>query len=176
MLIMVDVDSTIADLMTEWLKLYNRDYEDSLDVSKINDWAMGNFVKPECGPKIYDYLKLDTLYDNVLPIDGARSGIAHLRNKGHRVVYASSGVYSLAKYKWLERNGFEPGMYAEDYIVVYDKSLLKGDLLVDDRPKNIEEFGSRKSILFNQPWNQSFSWSRRAYSWHDVTQMVCHEI
>lgn len=175
MLVLVDVDSVVADLIPEWLRLYNLDYGDSLTKDNITDWSMDKFVKPECGLKIYDYLKSDSLYDGVVPIDGALSGVAHLRSEGHRIVYASAGIHSSAKFRWLERHGFEPGKYAQNYVVIYDKSLLKGDLLVDDRDKNIEQFNARKSILFNQPWNQNCLWPRRAYTWSDVTQMVLDE-
>lgn len=172
MLIMVDVDSTIADLMPVWLELYNIDYGDFLDKEDITIWGIDQIVKPECGTKIYGYLRLDSLYDTVKPIEGALDGITSLRDANHRVVYASSGVHSSAKFLWLERNGFQPGRFAEDYIVVYDKGLIKGDLLIDDRDKNIELFGSSRSILFDQPWNRSFIWHNRAQSWKDVVEMV----
>lgn len=172
MLILCDVDSTIADLMPAWLDLYNKEYKDNLTKEDITIWGIHELVKPECGTKIYSYLQLDTLYDRVRPIDGALDAITCLRDNGHRVVFASAGVYSLSKFHWLEAHGFQPGRYAENFIVIYDKGLLKGDLMIDDRDKNIESFGSPLSILFDQPWNRSFEWGRRAKTWSEVLELL----
>jgi len=171
-LIMLDVDAVVADLHAEWLRLYNHDYNDQLMVEEITDWDMTKFVKPECGKSIYKYLEFPDLYNQIQPIDGALSGVKHLRSLGHRVVFATSGTYSHPKYHWLVRNDFDPGEWGRDYMVVHDKGLLKGDLLIDDRPKNIEDFGSPKSIIFSQPWNKTFFWNYRAESWHDVTRII----
>lgn len=169
--ILVDVDSTVAQTLPEWVRMYNQDYYDVLDYRLIDDWEMTKFVSKECGVKIYNYLSSPRLYDNVQPFDGALDVIRWIRRAGHRVVYVSAGVEgALAKFKWLEREGFEPGNYAQDFVSVYDKSLIKGDLLIDDRDKNIQEFGSMSSILMDMPYNRNFSWHYRAETWQDVKE------
>ena len=171
MIILVDVDNVVADLVSEWVRLYNIDFNDNLKVEDITEWDMTKFVSDECGTRIYDYLKLDSLYDRVEPIPHARDGVLTLREMGHRVVFASAGVWSSAKYRWLERHDFNTGVFASDYIVAYDKSLLHGDLLIDDGFHNIKNFGSQNSILFTQPWNRKEKWSNRADSWKDILRM-----
>lgn len=170
MLVLVDVDSTIADLMPAWLKLYNHDYDDCLTPDDFTDWDMTKFVKQECGNNIYKYLERKNLYDNVETIEGSWYGVHYIRFLGHRVIFATSGVHTTSKYKWLERNGFNPGKNAEDYVVIYDKTLLRGDILIDDRDVNVENFQGN-TILFNQPWNISLNWRNRAYNWDDVIRI-----
>lgn len=175
--IFVDVDGTVADLLSEWLNLYNGDYDDTLTPEQITAWDMTKFVKPDCGVHIYDYLIRDDLYDSVQPIQGATEGVWALRNLlEHRIVYASSGIWCVAKFKWLERWGFEPGQFGKDFISVNDKSLLRGDLLIDDRDKNVIDFqgnlGKTKAILFDAPYNQELNWYPRAKSWVDVFNFV----
>lgn len=170
--ILVDVDGVVADTMTAWLDFYNHNYDDILTPEDITSWDMVNFVKPECGEKIYEFLTKDYLYEKTKPIDGASSGVKHLRGKGHRVIFATAGIYTTAKFHWLEEHGFEPGKNAEDYVSIYDKNLLRGDILIDDRDKNVESFVNRTAILFDQPWNKNITWSKRAFSWHDVIQMI----
>jgi 5'(3')-deoxyribonucleotidase len=153
---LVDVDGVVADSHSEWLRLYNQDYNDTLTSENITTWNTHEFVKPECGNKIYEYLWRPDLYDNVKPIDGALSGIKWIRNQGHRVVFVTSGIQP-AKIEWLHRNGFLTGQYWQsdrDVAIVTDKSLIKGDFLIDDRIENCQEFSKYgKSILFSQPWN-----------------------
>lgn len=174
MLVLVDVDSVIADLMPEWLRLYNLDYGDDVSVNEITEWDMTKFVHPDCGNHIYKYLERKTLYDHVEIIEGSLRGVDYIRSLGHRVIFATSGVHTTAKYKWLERNGFNPGKNAEDYVVIYDKTLLRGDVLIDDRESNVWNFTSAggKAILFNQPWNQNIEWKKRAYNWEDVIRIL----
>lgn len=171
MIVLVDVDSTVANLMPEWLRLYNNDYSDNLTVDKITDWEMTNFVHPDCGKNIYSYLFLDTLYDNVKPIDGALEGLQFIESLGHRVVFVSSGVYAYPKYQWMERNKFNVGKYGSNYIVCHDKSLINGNLLIDDGVHNIQAFNHWQSILFDQPWNRNFNWEFRAKSWSEVCKI-----
>ena len=53
----VDVDDVCADLLTEWLYRYNLEYEDNLTVADVDRWDLSEQVKPECGKKIYNYLR-----------------------------------------------------------------------------------------------------------------------
>ena len=177
MIILCDVDNTVADLMTEWLRLYNNDYPDRLIApwlkpEMITDWNIEKFVHPDCGKKIYSYLLLDNFYDNVKPIEGAHQALRYLESKGHRIVFVSSGVYAYPKYQWMENHGFNVGEYGSNYIVAHDKSLIRGDLLIDDGFHNIEAFKNLDSILFDQPWNRHFQWHRRANNWNDVKLMI----
>lgn len=177
MIILVDVDGVVADLHTEWLRRYNLDYDTDLGKEDISSWSMHKLVVPECGTKIYDYLKLPEIYDLVQPIEGALDGIKSIRKMGHRVVYLSAGFYP-AKVRWLNYNGFLSGRTsnwasAEDVIIAFDKSLIKGDVLIDDRLKNVDEFHG-PAILFDQPWNQEGRNGRvwRAMDWEGVVKKI----
>lgn len=173
MKILVDTDGVLADTMTEWLRRYNNDYDDNLKVEQITEWATDKFVKPECGTKIYDYLYDRDLYNNVFPIDGASSSVKWLKNHGHEVVFVTSGVQE-SKAVWLSNYGFTSGywMFAPELIVAHHKYHIKGDLIIDDNPKNCDEFGGR-AILFNQPWNESAQTNHfRAYGWPDVIEHI----
>lgn len=150
--IAVDVDGVCADIHTEWLRLYNRDYNDTLAIQNITDWDMTKFVKSECGIKIYEYLEDPTLYDNILPLPDARRRIGTLKAFGYRVIYATaSPVKSYGrKFEWLKQYDFIQN--GNDYIETKDKGLIKADILIDDYPENFNSFVGRK-IIFSRPWN-----------------------
>ena len=107
-IIAVDVDEVIAALHVEWLKRYNKDYDDNLRHEDITNWSIENFVKPECGLKIYHYLEDVDLYDNVPVIDGALLGVEYLRQSGYRVVFVTSCQFGMhdPKWAWLMRHDF----------------------------------------------------------------------
>lgn len=156
LVIAVDVDDVVADLITEWCRRYNRDFSDDLTAEKITDWKIDLFVKPECGAKIFDYLRADNLYHCVAPVDGAVEGVRRLRAAGHRVVFvtSSNAMQAGKKLEWLQRHGFLGTEHEQpDYYVANDKSLIAADLLIDDRPKNVANFPGR-TILFARPHNE----------------------
>lgn len=171
--IFVDVDAVVIDIHSAWLSLYNQDYDDSLSVDQITDWDMTKFVKPECGKDIYKYLPMESLYDTALAVDGAISSIHWLRQHDYDVRFLTSGVQP-AKIMWLGNRGLlisEHFLFSPDVIVAHDKSIVKGDILIDDNLKNCENFQG-KSILFAQPWNNVVSPFFRADGWPDVIQYL----
>lgn len=157
--IFCDIDGVVADLGTEWLRRYNADYDDQLDYYRdINGWDMAQFVKPECGKKIFEYLHLADLYDGVLPIEGALAGVQELRARGYRVVFATATNVNQAgnKLRWLARHGFlelKYGSVSYDYIEVYDKHLLRGFALIDDGAHNLRGFQGWR-ILYDTQHNR----------------------
>jgi len=173
MLVLVDVDGTVADLNAEWLRLYNEEWGDDLTPEELTDWDVTKFVLPEVGTRIYGYLDRPYLYNGIRPFPGAAEGVQVLRDMGHRVVFASAGTPAAPyKLQWLRDHGFNPGTNSEDFVAIYDKALLKGDLLIDDRYWNIWTFGDLRSILFNAPHNRSEYWHRRALDWSHVVNLV----
>lgn len=163
------MDGVVADLSAEWLRIYNEEWNDDLIQEQITDWDMSKFVVPECGNKIYEILHRPDLYDNVAPIDGALKGIDEVRSGGHRVVFATSCVndaMAAAKIRWLQRHGFVAANYKgmQDVIVVQDKGMLRGDLLIDDYGENLRKFQGWK-ILFDASHNQHESEFNRLSGW-----------
>lgn len=171
--ILVDVDGPVADLLPEWLRLYNIDYGDELTPDQIANWDMTLYVKRECGPLIYEYLDGE-IYDGVDRVSDALDGVNKLREMGHRVIFVTSSPEGTgdAKYTWLKRNKFLPdGRYSPDYIEAHDKSLVRGDILIDDRLENVKSFPG-ETILWDAPYNRSEVHGFRAHNWADVVADV----
>jgi 5'-nucleotidase len=171
MIIALDVDTPTLDLMTVWLSLYNTDWSDNLTVDKIVDWDLHQFVKPECGTKIYNYLKDPDLYWAVEPIEGAFAGVKKLREMGHRVIFCTDTTTEQAgkKYTKLKELGFIDRK--EDYIECRDKSLINADILLDDGFHNVKAFHGI-SFLFDAPWNRKYDFDLRVYGWEDFINLL----
>lgn len=173
----VDVDGTVADLITEWLHQYNKDYDDNITKEDIHSWEIDEYVKDRCGKNIFSYLHNPSLYNEVSPITGALEGVKELRSMGHRVVFCTSANKFMAgrKLQWLSDHGFLPKCnISPDYVEMNDKGLLRVDVLIDDHIKNLEKFSGVK-VLYRQPHNHStfspfthFS----AETWSDVVQYM----
>jgi len=151
--IALDVDGVLARLHDEWLRRYNRDWDDNLQVEQITEWEIHKLVKPECGTHIYKYLDDTTIYDHVLPEKDAQEVVQRLRADGHRVVLATTSTPKSMgrKYAWAKHYGLVES--TKDYIEVGDKGLLRADVLLDDYIGNLEAFKGW-SVIYNQPWNK----------------------
>lgn len=175
-LILLDVDGPVADLHPTWLERYNRRWDDNLTVEDLTVWELDRIVKEECGKRVYDHLHEPDLYDDVAVVDGAAGGIAALRAAGHRVVFltACSAVMATAKMKWLHQHGLlgdVPPYVFTDLVIAQDKSLVPGDVLIDDRPKNLEDFQG-KGILWDAPYNRGERRWPRVRSWEVVPDVI----
>lgn len=170
-IVFVDVDDVSALLHVVWLKWYNEDYNDNFTVKDWISWGVENLVKPECGLKIYSYLKNPKIYDDVKPRKGAVEGVNALRELGYRVLFATSSPIEVIgrKFYWLKDWGFEPK--ERDYIEIRDKSLLKGDYLFDDSFDNIRTF-SGCGYLLTRPWNKDYLWNNRVKDWNGFIEIM----
>jgi 5'-nucleotidase len=171
MIIAVDVDDVLCDLNTEWLQRYNKDFDDNLTKNKITEWDISLFVKPECGKYIFEYLNDTYLYDNVLPLPGALKGINIIRDMGHRIIFVTTPTIKSAgrKFLWLLNNSFVSNM--KDYIEVTDKSLVRANMLIDDKYENIKAFDG-SGVLYSQPWNLKYDYAPRVKNWIGVVKLI----
>jgi 5'(3')-deoxyribonucleotidase len=171
-IVLCDLDGVVIDLMPGWLARYNRDFNDTLEVSQITDWDMKKFVKPEASQAIYNYLHSHELYDDAPPIPGALEGIAELRRLGYRVVFATASNMHMAgrKLRWLSEHGvlqLQYGTTHPDYVELCDKSLLAGNgvAIIDDYSKNLRGFTKGEmQILF--PAHHNVREARQTGIWY----------
>jgi 5'(3')-deoxyribonucleotidase len=157
--ILCDVDDVIAAFVPGLIRNYNNTLEENeqpMTLAKVNDWSL-----TACGfsKRVYSLFGAD-LYDNwVTPIPGALEVIRHIREVGHRVVFVSScpeGTMD-AKVRWLIKHEFmASGKKMPDFVAADDKSLIAGDMLVDDGMHNVEAFPG-KAVLVDMPHNRSFN-------------------
>jgi len=163
-IVAIDVDGTVAALDIEWIRRYNRDYNDNMTVEQWTEWDIHKLIKPECGLKIYEYIEDPTIYDDVLPIPFSQVAVGEIK-KISRVIFVTNSTVgaSGAKYNWLKRYGFLNDL--KDYVECKDKSLIRASHLIDDRVENLEDF-SGIGLLYQQPWNKNKIWTGNIiFSW-----------
>jgi 5'-nucleotidase len=165
----IDIDGVLADNHTPWLDLYNLDYNDHMTKEDIHSWDMDKLVKPECGRKIYEYLKRPELYVHAPQIKNSIGGVQVIRDMGFEILFVTSGFY-MSKIDWMFRHGYTKStMDNPELIICANKQLIKADIIIDDRPSNLEGF--KYPICFDQPWNQDYD-GVRAKGWIGVIQLI----
>lgn len=116
-------------------------------------------------------------YLNLPPIKGATQAMSDLLVLGHDVRICTSPLnayrYCITeKYEWVERHlGSD---WVARIIVTKDKTLVQGDVLVDDKP---EVTGSLTPawhhVIFDQPYNRQVGGTRMTWeNWREVLKPI----
>ena len=170
MVIGLDCDGVLSDLMPHWLSLYNAEWGDSLRAQECTVWETHTIVKPECGVRIYDYLRKPQFWRTVPLIAGAMEGVARLSSMGHELVVVTDTPAEGVKDRldWL-REHF-PSIPKANYVITRRKDLVRLDLLIEDSPHHIRA-AKCPAVIFDQPYNQDVPGSR-VRSWTELLDYV----
>lgn len=162
--IVVDVDSTLNNLMPVWTKVYNAMYNTSIDWTNQIDYDLNGLVLPEEKEAFLDILHHKGLFRSLLPLPRSQESLKSLHREGHDIWIAticrSSSIiqekkeWLLEHYPFLNENNFV-------YLSGNSKSILDADIMIEDNPKYIEEFlensSDRKAFCIEQPYNRHHS-------------------
>ena len=151
--VLLDVDGVLADFAGELLRWagpqFTRDQPTEWDLTK----ALGI----EARQTLFDEYASEPGFCESLPlIDGAQEFVESLRRVAHIVIvtspYSAARLWTFERLRWLDKHF---GISKHDVIFAKRKYLVRGDIMIDDAPHNIDQFvfvGGR-GILVSQPWN-----------------------
>jgi len=174
--ILVDMDDVLENLCETWVAQLNGLYQLSVSMDDIREWDMRKAFPTLSPQEIYWPLSTNALWENVKPLPGAVEYLKRLIDDGHRVVVVTASGAEAVPIK-LQKVLFKYFLYLimKDVIVVVQKGLITGDIMIDDVSLNLKDFAGRK-VLFNQPHNRSFDdktyGMHRVNNWTDVYQLV----
>jgi 5'-nucleotidase len=165
----VDLDSTLNTFEHEWLRRYNEDYNDSLIVENMIDWDPIKYIKPECGLKIFDYLREPGFFANLGIKENAKEVMEYLWQYFEIYIVSSSHPKVVGdKWDWIEKHF--PFIPTKNFVPLHEKDLFKIEYLIDDGPHNIEQF-SGISIIMDMPYNRYLTNKhKRVYNWLEIKQ------
>jgi len=167
----IDLDDTLNNLMDHWLDRYNLIYDDNLKPSDIPVWEISEYVKPECGMKIFKLL--EGIFRNLGIQEGAADVVNQLLEKPNVEVYIVSAYYRTAcldKAEWVKE--YLPNFPQTNVIFCHPKHLLKLDYLIDDSPYNHRGFDG-EYLIFDTAHNQikeypELTGMKRFFRWDQI--------
>lgn len=153
MIILVDMDDTLENLGLAWVDYLNRKYDKNVDWYDIRKWDMQIPYPDLTEEQIYGALNDEDLWDNVTAKEDASHYLKKLIDEGNKVYIVTESWYTTILPK-MERCLFKlfPFLTWSQVIVVLDKHMVKGDILIDDNPLNLVG-GDYFGILFTAPHN-----------------------
>ncbi|MFP4117332.1 MAG: 5' nucleotidase, NT5C type [Candidatus Woesearchaeota archaeon] len=162
--ILLDMDDTLYDFLGNITDLYRRLYpeepfvapEDMYDnhFSKVYREQIGHMAEE----RMEELFHMPELYRNLRPLPGAVEAVHEMLDEGLdvRVCTAPLRDYRHCVHEKYESLDEHFGKNLTDHLVLArDKTAIKGDILVDDRPRISGRYEPEwNHVLFDQPFNR----------------------
>jgi 5'-nucleotidase len=137
------MDAILADLTTRWLEIYNEEFGASLTTDDVTNWGYEGVVPAEHLDAFHAIIARPGMYLDLPVIDGAQEAVSYLGALPDVELFiltaAKTKVYTgMEKMLWLEKHF--PSFDRKHFMPVYYKEMVKGDVLIDDSPKNIHKY------------------------------------
>ena len=170
-IICVDMDEVIADALSEHLLRYNREFAERITHADLQGQWLWDFVPPERQQALADYMMSEDFFAVLRVMPHAQRVLQRLQQ--HYEIYIATAAMEVpssfnAKFHWLKQHF--PFIPASHIVFCGNKSILRGDYLIDDNPRQLRLFGG-EGILFSSPANVNVTGFRRVHDWLDVERL-----
>ena len=169
MLLLIDQDNVLSDFETGFrLEWSARGHAfPALLPEQRKDFHLLNDYPAHLAGEVEAIYNTPGFFSGLPPVPGAIAGIRAMLEAGHEVRICTSPLIKYRhcvteKYEWVERHlgaDFVPLV-----ILTRDKTLVHGDILVDDKP---EITGARtpswRHVLYDQPYNRHVAGPRMTW-------------
>lgn len=173
--IIIDMDDTIAETTSTWQARLKEKY--GVDpVKEITEYNMKKFYPTLTDDQVYGIIREPDFFRILPPIEGAQEAIQDFISRGWdvrlgTVLHPDTKHGYVAKLEWVEE--YLPDLAGKTIVFGgHDKTLIWGNILVDDHPKHIEGFRGEIPIIFDRPWNRELEKRLRATNWKEAHQYI----
>jgi len=166
--VLVDMDGVLADVYARFFELHERTTGERLTVDDV-----AGKLEAEAFPDQIRWVTTPGFFRSVPVMPGSIEGLKLLNEKYHVIVVSLATEFpnSLTdKQFWLHEHF--PFISWKQIVFCGDKNLIKADIMIDDHPKNLDNFEG-ETIMFTQPHNlyQNFR-HRRVGSWDEIKKLL----
>lgn len=166
MLILIDLDGVLADFEQGFYEAWQASGHDRkvIPLEERRSFYIRDDYPQHLRHAVEAIYTTPGFYRSLPPITGAVESINELLVLGHDVHICTSPLNAyrhcvLEKYEWVEHHlGSE---FIAKMVVTKDKTLVQGDILIDDKPEIIGICTPTwRHILFDQPYNRHVKGNR----------------
>ncbi len=171
MRILIDMDDVLADAVSRFLEWYERDFGVHYTKEDINGTKLQLIVPEPHRKAVKEYPHHKDFFKDLPVIENSIEVVKELNNT-FEIYIASAAMefpYSLPhKNNWLDEHF--PFIHWKQRIFCGDKSILKGDVLIDDHDFNLSVFDGRP-IIFTSPHNVNETKYERINNWLEAEKL-----
>jgi 5'-nucleotidase len=170
------MDSTINKFWVQMQDYYNTLYQKNIELCRENltNYQIIESFDSERGHLIRDEIFSTPGFWETVPIyDNCFEGVKYLYDKYDvRILSAPWSPYDMCcteKIRWTKKN--LPFIDINKIIFSNDKSIIAGDLLIDDAPYHLAHFAN-KTIAVDFPYNKKIPVNFRSEDWSSIIKAV----
>ena len=166
--VLVDMDGVLADVYAQYIA-----FEYKASGIRLHLEDLYGKTEAEAVPSFADHVRSPGFFRTAPLISDSIEGLKYLNDRYNVLIVSSATEFPdslLEKQKWL--NEFFPFITWEQIIFCGRKEYIKGDIMIDDHPKNLRTFDGKR-FIFTQPHNMYIEDStyRRVSGWKDIMQI-----
>ena len=163
------MDGVLADFYPQFLKM---EFEET--GNRIPTESLYGKLEMEAFPNAHKHVRTPGFFRNATTIEGSIEGLKYLNDKYKVLVVSSATEFPQSlteKVEWLHE--FYPFISWQQIILCGKKDSIKGDIMIDDHPKNLDYF-TGKRIIFSQPHNVYMNHEsyQRVDNWKEIMSIL----
>ena len=172
MRILIDMDGVISDFDGEFLKRWRTRYPDKLYIpmEERTEFYVKTQYPEELKPLVAEILLEPGFFREMMPMDGAKEALLEMESMGLEVFICTSPLSTykncvLEKFEWVDQ--FLGPEWVKRIILTKDKTLVKGDYLIDDKPEitGVDALPVWEHIVYDRPYNKGAN--KRRLTWEN---------
>lgn len=169
--ILFDMDDVLVEYIESVIGDYNKDFDTNYTIKDCTKWEL----KEVFGDKILDYLNTEGRYRYLDIKKNSDKVIKEIIDTNRYDVFIVTACEPSAyeeKVEWLKE--FMPFFDTKRIIPAVEKTAIWGDILVDDKIENLEQFEELigTGIVFDMPHNQYSNQFKRIYNLEELLPIL----
>lgn len=169
MTILIDIDNCINNFSQVLLRYCNQYYNTEYLIENVTtyDWFDKTFDNP------WPLVRSSNFWDEVEVNAAAVYAINRMLLDNHKIylVSASKITSELHHKVACTLKPFEGKLTENNIIITQNKSIVNGDVLIDDYMRHLNEFPNT-TICYAQPWNKLYNGIYRTHSWMRIEEII----
>ena len=171
------MDDTIENFCEALVYELNRRNGTNVAPEEIDCWDLTSKFPGLTEDEVFAPAFYEDFWETVKPIDGAVEGVKKLMDDGHEVyIVTASHPETIALKTRCVLKRYFPFVKTRQIVVTSNKSIIRGDILIDDAAQNFEGWPNL-GIILDAPHNRSFDEAAhgivRAKDWKEIYKDVC---
>jgi 5'(3')-deoxyribonucleotidase len=170
--IIVDLDSTLNNFDEALAAEYSKRTGNNITAKDFVEWDL----EPQFGKTIMDIFHEPGFFLSLDPLPNSVAVVNDWIELGHKVVVATTPPRNSVTAGWEKRKWTAqhfPMIKQQNIVLVEQKSLLLGDVLIDDKMQNCLDFLPRLSLLRLRAHNiNDIRWRDGLFQWSDWNDLA----
>ena len=145
--VLIDLDDVLWDLVTPWVDAINFKYGTNVAPNTITEWDITSFFPWLTSDQVYSPLYQIGFWETIQTDKYSHGFINVLQEDGHDVKVVTASFFENIDEKMKRMFHLYPMLSRDDVIITTDKKIVRGDVLIDDAPHNLEGGDFHKILL-----------------------------